>query len=353
MLNQLADDPDAPPTTVSASSVLAAAKASGADRPIENSVAEPDQSVPGTAVAVRRTATVAPLAEARSGVSVPAGAQHRRNLDQDLAQRRAQRRRRGLIGLIAAASVAVLAAVVVPVVVSRGSSTTTAADGAAVSATAADAPTADDGRAQAAPSATTGADAAAGSAAEVAPGQAGELSERPAPGPDAITERVPVEDVPGASASGDAATTAAPSGPAEASCWPELSEQAAAALSAALPAGAFASPGPLNLDCGTDPVAGALATGPTTRALAVRVTKADPGNCTRSAGEAAVLCVPRSDGSYVATDGGGMITAFVYGNGYQVEIGPPSTPGTAAPSDTGLSADELVVVAQAVLSALG
>ena len=230
--------------------------------------------------------------------------------------------------------------------------------------------------------------AAGGTAPEGGTPQTG--AERPAPGPDAITEIVPIESTPAArarvrvrlrrarlvrvprvrsrraranragSAAGDAGTiatgdagTPAAQVPAEPSCWPALSDQAAAALTGALPAGSFGAPGPLNIDCVADPVAGALLTAPPTRVLMVQVTKADPGSCARSAGEAAVLCVPRSDGAYVSTNGGGMATAFAYGNGYQVQVGAPNAPGTAAPTGTGLTADQLVAAAQAVLGTLG
>ncbi len=363
MLTELADDPDAPPSTVSASSVLAAVRAATVDGSIEDAAGEPDGDVPGTALVVRPRAVVAtPPVQGSSEVAVPAGAHHRRHLDDDLAERRATRRRRGLIGLIAAAAVAAVAAVVIPLAVSRESSTTAADSAVSV--------------------------AAGGTAPEGGTPQTG--AERPAPGPDAITEIVPIESTPAARAPGESAPAESPPGegapgaiapgegepggsaagdagtiatgdagtpaaqvPAEPSCWPALSDQAAAALTGALPAGSFGAPGPLNIDCVADPVAGALLTAPPTRVLMVQVTKADPGSCARSAGEAAVLCVPRSDGAYVSTNGGGMATAFAYGNGYQVQVGAPNAPGTAAPTGTGLTADQLVAAAQAVLGTLG
>ena len=73
---------------------------------------------------------VTPPVQGKREVAVPAGA----HLLDDLAERRATLRRRGLIGLIAAAAVAAVAAVVIPLAVSRESSTTAADSAVSVAA---------------------------------------------------------------------------------------------------------------------------------------------------------------------------------------------------------------------------
>jgi hypothetical protein len=65
-----------------------------------------------------------------------------------------------------------------------------------------------------------------------------------------------------------------------------------------------------------------------------------------------VRCVQRADGVYVATDGGGSATAYVYGNGEEVAVGALSS-GGLTPTSSGLTAEETVAAAQAVLDNLG
>jgi hypothetical protein len=55
----------------------------------------------------------------------------------------------------------------------------------------------------------------------------------------------------------------------------------------------------------------------------------------------------------VATDNSGEAVAFAYGNGNEVVVsGPPVEPGAiSAPPVSGMSADQLIAAAQAVLGA--
>jgi hypothetical protein len=334
LLTDLADDPDAPASTITARTVLEAARAAATggtdqrDRP---------GAVPQVAAAGAEPASV--------------GDMHLLAVRAEAARTKAARRRTALFSLAAAAAVAAVAAIVIPLV-NSGNSTTTSAnsaqDGALAAASAAEqsvpgAPAesaAAGGAADAgtAPSAGTG--AAAGAAPEVAPGTDGE---RPPPGDRAVTSLVPT---------GAPANPQPTDGVAQ-SCWPPLPAAAEAALMATLPAGAFQAPAPLTAACGPDPVAGAAVTGtaPGT-ALEVRVSKADSGRCARGDSEAGVRCVQRAEGVYLATDSGGSSTAYVYGNGEEVTVGAPVNSGLT-PSTSGLTADQTVAAAQAVLGGLG
>ncbi|MEP6563404.1 MAG: hypothetical protein ABJD68_20275, partial [Nakamurella sp.] len=277
----------------------------------------------------------------------------------EAARAKAARRRTALFSLAAIAAVAAVAAVVIPITISGNQSTTSAnsardaapaaaagpaapqsaAGGAAELPTdAAQNPAAQNPAAQSAP--------AAGGADGAAPGLGtgtGTQAERPPPGENAVTGLIP-PDVPVGPQPTDTASD---------SCWPALAEPAIAALTAALPAGAFAAPAPLSAACGPDPVAGAELSGtaPGT-SLEVRVSKAESGRCARGDSEAGVRCVPRGAGVYVVTDSGGSSTAYAYGNGDEVAVGPSSS-GGLTPTGSGLTADQSVAAAQAVLNALG
>jgi hypothetical protein len=314
MLTDLADDPDAPASTVTAMSVIEAARAAAADAP-------PPASV---------------------------GDLHLLAVRAEAARTKAAKRRTMLFSLAAAAAVAAVAAVVIPLAVSSNSTTTSAnsakyatpaaaaaqpAPGASAESPAA----AGDSAAGAAPAPETGGDAAAPELGT------GSVQERPPPGDRAVTSVVP---------------TGTPDTPqltdtAGQSCWPPLPGAAISALTATLPAGAFQAPAALAAACGPDPVAGAALTGtaPGT-SLEVMVSKADSGRCARGDGEAGVRCVLRGDGVYVAEAGGGSATAYVYGNGNEVTVGAASISGPAA-ATTGLTDDQTVAAAQAVLGALG
>lgn len=299
LLADLADDPEAPPSSVTLESVLAAARAaeaSGTDLPTDGG---------------RRLRVVGK--ERSAGPS---------------------RRRTGLIALVAAASVAAVAAVVIPLSLNAGS-TTTSADGA-----------------QEAASASASAGAAAMEAAPAPP--AADLS-APAAGPDRAGSAA------GSAAAAGTAESQADAGvlaSAAASCWPALTPSAAAALTAALPSGAFGEPQPLLQECGADPVAGAMLPGarPGTE-LVVRVSKAEVGACARASGEAVSRCIAAGDGQpgdgrYVGTDSAGSTTAFAYGGGYEVAVGGP-TPSAGVPaSPTGLTTAQLQSAAGALLEAV-
>lgn len=327
LLGDLADDPGAPPSSVSGLSVIAAAKAgSGASggAPVAGSVA-------GTA-----------------------GATHLQSLRAD-TERRAGRRRTMLFGGLAAACAVAVAAIVIPIAVSTSSSTTSA--GAA-----ADQTVARQGAGTAAPdgSDSGGADQEGGAAAPPSVDPSNPDANRPAPGENALSRALPA---PG----GGVAPDGAGANEAAAGCWPPLSDQASAALVAALPAGAFGPPGPLGLGCPADPVGGAqmIGTSPDTQ-LVVRVTRAEPGACAAAAGataagatgasesaasEAAARCVARGGDQYVANDAGN-VSVFAYGNGFEVEVGGRPATGIA-PVPSGLSAEQLSAAAAAVLAALG
>jgi hypothetical protein len=62
--------------------------------------------------------------------------------------------------------------------------------------------------------------------------------------------------------------------------------------------------------------------------------------------------VSQGDGVYVTTGGGPSPTAYVYGNGYEVVVGAPAVSGVT-PIGSGLTAEQSVAAAQAVLGALG
>ena len=293
LLTDLANDPAAPPSTVTPSSVIAAARAAVADSTVP--------VVPAGDLAVR----------------------------DDLAIKRAGRRRAGLIALVAAASVAGIAAVVIPLSLSGGSSTSTSADAGRVAA----------GPATSAPRLPQDAAALAVPSPEVPSLAAGQ--------PEADGSA----DAGGADAGG-AADGSAAAGGAAITCWPVLNDQASAALISALPPGAFGPPTPLIAACGRDPVGGAVLAGSSPGGvLVVRVSRAAPGECLGFE-ETAVRCAPMNDGAYVATDSAAGQTVFAYGNGYQVEVGGRSTNDGLTAVSAGLSADQLLTAARAVLGAL-
>lgn len=355
LLTDLVDDPDAPPSPVSALSVIAAAKASagqGASPAADRLPAVP----PSRAPAVPRSGgpAAAPAVGAAAGT---VGELHVLSVHQD-ADRRAKRRRTMIFGGLAAACAVAIAAVVIPIAVSNSSSTTSA--GAAADQSAA---RAESGGPEATASAAASAAASAGpeapadqdaGGAAAAPGidPSNPDANRPPPGESALNELVPV---PGGTAPTDGGTApvdgAGGGGPA-ASCWPALSDTAASALVGSLPAGSFGAPGLLGLGCPAEPVGGAqlAGTAPDTQ-LVVRVTRAEPGACAQSASETGARCVARGGDQYVANDSGNL-SVYAYGNGYEVEVGGRPATGIA-PIPSGLSAEQLSAAAAAVLGALG
>ncbi|WP_447153662.1 hypothetical protein [Nakamurella sp. GG22] len=322
LLADLADDPEAPPSTVTAASVIAAARA-------------------GQAGQSERPADDAP----RRGLRVIGG-----------GAAGTPRRRTGLIALVAAASVAAVAAVVIPLTLNTGATNTSALGGreAAADSQSATAPT--EAAMQAAP-APPAADLSAPAASDVGSGSAHSGS---ANSGDASSGRANSDAAGSAAGSAEAQPDAAEPGSTTAeSCWPALSPTAAAALTSALPAGAFGKPQPLLQDCGADPVAGASlpGTGPGTE-LVVRVSKAAAGACARASGEAVSRCVAAGDGQsaegeYVGTDAAGTVTAFAYGDGFEVAVGGPTASAGVPAAPTGLTTAQLQSAAGALLDAIG
>jgi hypothetical protein len=312
LLTDLANDPAAPPSTVDAQSVIRAAR----------SAAVADEGQPSVA---------APAADD------PAPA--------EVLQFRPSRRRKMLVALLAAASLAGVAALVIPLSLSGGSSTSTSADAErAVAESAADEP-------------------AAGGAAAPLPDKAAapDLGISSAAAADAATGSAPAAgSAPREDAQADGFAAAA-------DCWPALTEPVARALVAALPAGAYAEPQPLANSCPAEPsspVGGALLPGSVPpadatatvaaaesagTALVVRISTADPGACVKVDLVTGPRCAPQLDGTYLATDGPGSPTVYVYGGGHEVAIG--GLPDSGATS--GLSIEQLTAAAQAVLGALG
>lgn len=347
LLTDLADDPDAPPSSVSAVSVIAAAKRPRDEGPPVVSPTVGAMSGSGGVPAVRSADPSAGTSAPDAGASV--GELHVLSVQQD-ADRRARRRRTMIFGGLAAACAVAVAAVVIPIAVSNSSSTTSAGSAADQSpaqapapAESADAPSAD---------AEAPADQGSGAGAAVPPvDPSNPDANRPPPGENALSQAVPV---PGGTAptGGTGAGGADAGGGATASCWPALSDAASAALVGALPAGMFGAPGPLGLGCPADPVGGSqlAGTAPDTQ-LVVRVTRADPGACAQSASETGARCVARGADQYVANDAGNL-SVYAYGNGYEVEVGGRPATGIA-PIPSGMTADQLSAAAAAVLGTLG
>jgi hypothetical protein len=261
-----------------------------------------------------------------------------------------------VLALVAAASVVAVAALVIPLSLSGGSSTSTSADAERAVAASAAGDLAGGDRA--------GGDKAAGVAPEQSPAAAAApdlgMSSAAAAGPAAP----PAAD--GSAAAGHAPAENAPADgfTAGADCWPALSDPVALVLDTALPAGAFGDLEPLTGDCAAVPVGGALlparippdgataslpAASAADAALVVRISKAAPGACVDPDRLTGVRCARQLDGTYLATDGPGAPTVYVYGGGNEVAIG--GSPATGAGS--GLSVDQLTAAARAVLGSLG
>jgi len=323
LFTDLANDPAAPPSTVDASSVIRAARAAAAEVEADEAPDRPTDDGAG------RPPVLAPV------VDDPPPAEVR--------QFRPSRRRRTLVALLAAASLAAVAALVIPLSLSGGSSTNTSAD------------------AERAVAQSSAGDLSAG---DLAAGAAAAPPTVKAAAPDQGVSSAAAAETAAAAGSAPAADAPADGFTAGAACWPALSEPVARALAAALPAGAYGDPEPLADDCTAAPVGGALLSGTIPPAdatdtaaasaaagfaLTVRISAADPGACVDADPVTGAPCVPQLDGTYLATEGPGAPTVYVYGGGNEVAIG--RFPGTGASS--GLSIDQLAAAAQAVLGALG
>ena len=310
LLSEVADDPAAPPSSVTAMSVIAAAKAAA-------------KAEPATSLSAPPVDTVDP-AEKES--SAPTG---------ELIEFRPRRRRFALAGLVAAASLAGLSALVISLTVTGGSSTSTSADGARAAsaeiASSPDSPAAAD---------LAPAPAAGGSAGELNPPREQEAAG--APGDASVAAGASA-----AAGSGPAADTVA------AGCWPELSDPALAALTDALPPGAYGPPQSLTADCEPGAVGGALLPGTADgTVLVVRVSAAAPGACVSDTNNG-TACVAKGNDVYVASDESGSRVVYVYGNGRQVVVSGWPASGDSVAIASGLNAEQSVTAAEAVLGAVG
>jgi|GEM_PF-1695080 len=323
MLADLADDPEAPPSTVTVASVLAAVRAQAAAADASGPLPALDVSVPHV------SAADVPVQDgaAGSGGSVVDG-RHRFH----------GRRRAVLVGVLAAACLAAVAAVVIPLSV-RSSNTTSAesalntiADTASVAGQAGEVP----GQSAADLSAP---EAAAGSVSAQPPVPAGSgLADA------AVPDQPLTPEAAGGSAAGSAACA-----------WSPLSVGATAALTRSLPSGRFGAPGELIAGCAAEPVAGARLPDSTGGSLVVTVVTAKPGACASGssnldATETGVRCVSQGPGRYLSTGTGGAQTAYIYGNGLEVAVGKDQS-ATGLPEGAPLTADQLFAAAQAVLTA--
>lgn len=328
MLADLADDPEAPPSTVTVASVLAAVRAQAAAADASGPLPALDVSVPHVSAADVPVPDV-PVQDgaAGSGGSVVDG-RHRFH----------GRRRAVLVGVLAAACLAAVAAVVIPLSV-RSSNTTSAesalntiADTASVAGQAGEVP----GQSAADLSAP---EAAAGSVSAQPPVPAGSgLADA------AVPDQPLTPEAAGGSAAGSAACA-----------WSPLSVGATAALTRSLPSGRFGAPGELIAGCAAEPVAGARLPDSTGGSLVVTVVTAKPGACASGssnldATETGVRCVSQGPGRYLSTGTGGAQTAYIYGNGLEVAVGKDQS-ATGLPEGAPLTADQLFAAAQAVLTA--
>ena len=332
LLADLANDPHAPPSTVTAESVLAAVRAQALS-------ADAAAPVSGADVASRTDGSAGSRSDGEvSGGGVVDG------------RKRFQARRALLVGVLAAACLAAVAAVVVPLslrssetVTSAESALDTAADSNAEAGQAGEAPrqtAADQSAADLSAADLSAADlSAAGSSAAQAPEAAGGQA-------DAALPSAPAPAEAGGSAAGSPVCT-----------WSPLSADAAAALTQSLPPGRFGAPGELIAACAAAPVAGALLPDSTGGSLVITVSNAKPGACSSGSSnldvtETGIRCVSQGSGRYLSTDAGGGQTAYTYANGLEVAVG-KNRSGTGLPEGSQLTADQVLAAAEAVLGTLG
>ena len=327
LLADLADDPDAPPSTVTAESVLAAvrAQALSADAAAPVSGADVASRTEGSAGS-RSDGEVSDGGASGGGVSGGGAVDGRK---------RFQARRALLVGVLAAACLAAVAAVVVPLSL-RSSETVTSAESALDTAAESNAVA---GQAGEVPLQSAADLSAAGSSAAQAPEAAGGQA-------DAALPSAPTPAEAGGSAAGSPVCT-----------WSPLSADAAAALTQSLPPGRFGAPGELIAACAAAPVAGALLPDSTGGSLVITVSNAKPGACSSGSSnldvtETGIRCVSQGSGRYLSTDAGGGQTAYTYANGLEVAVG-KNRSGTGLPEGSPLTADQVLAAAEAVLGTLG
>src|SRR5664279_1658543 len=243
LLADLADDPDAPPSTVSAASVLAAVRAQAPAADAAGPVPTLDVSTPDVS-----TLDVSALDVSAGSDGTVVDGRHRFQ----------GRRRAVLVGVLAAACLAAVSAVVIPLSL-RSSDTATSAGSAPDSASAAVA-----GQAGQVPGQSAADQSAAGSAAGSA------LVQTPEAASGQADAALPGEPPAPTDAGGNAASSAG-------CVWSPLSADAATALTRSLPPGRFAAPGELVTACAAEPVAGARLPDSTGGSLVVTVVTAKPG----------------------------------------------------------------------------
>ena len=322
LLADLADDPDAPPSTVTAESVLAAVRAQALS-------ADAAAPVSGADVASRTDGSAGSRSDGEvSGGGVSGGGV----VD---GRKRFQARRALLVGVLAAACLAAVAAVVVPLSL-RSSETVTSAESALDTAAESNAVA---GQAGEVPLQSAADLSAAGSSAAQAPEAAGGQA-------DAALPSAPAPAEAGGSAAGSPVCT-----------WSPLSADAAAALTQSLPPGRFGAPGELIAACAAAPVAGALLPDSTGGSLVITVSNAKPGACSSGSSnldvtETGIRCVSQGSGRYLSTDAGRGQTAYTYANGLEVAVG-KNRSGTGLPEGSPLTADQVLAAAEAVLGTLG
>ncbi len=282
LLRDLADDPAAPPSSVTPLAVIAAARRAAAG-PARDGTAASDTH----------------------GPSAPAATPW-------------FRRTRLLIGAAVAASVVAIAAIVIPIAARSGPSTTagSAADNLDSAAVSAAAPAAgSDQRATSGDSAAAELaqpSSAASSAASAAPtsaaggGRSGDASAGGGAAP------------PTGSAAQESAAGAAPD--ADTCDWPLLDDGAARAAVAAFPAGRVTGSATAEGPCAGDRVGAATFVDEQGSGdVVVLVSRAGVAACTLEAPAAAGPCALASDGTYRVPAGpDGAQRVYVYGDGYQV-----------------------------------
>ena len=84
----------------------------------------------------------------------------------------------------------------------------------------------------------------------------------------------------------------------------------------------------------------------------VRVSAAAPGACVSDT-SSGTACAARGDNVYVASDEAGSPVVYAYGNGNQVVVSGWPAAGDSVAVASGLTVDESVAAAQAVLAPCG
>ncbi|WP_166442252.1 hypothetical protein [Nakamurella flava] len=356
LLSEVADDPSAPPSSVTITSVLAAAQrtsAADSDAEIER-VTDIDPATgrpryvppvyarplvvqdPAASAADAPAAPVPTPVWSSSAAAVPASV---------LAARQVRRRRR--LAILAAAACVGVAAVAIPFALSRGGSgsTTASAPAAATSVTSpAAAASAAGGAGQPGRESATTTLGAPGEGGALSNGDLGATTAAP------LSSFVPENLQSGAASAGpeNGESGAAGSAAGLGSCsWAPLPAPVATALSGALPGGSYGDPQPLTTGCRPDGVYGASV--PSTQnqpALTVTVTRTADGACQTMS----PACVPMGQGQYIGSTASGQLTVYAYASGWEAMIAPDGV-DAGDPTLGAATVEELLQGAQAVADA--